>query len=310
VVRSILPIIAAFVVPYVIGTAFYPAYAVERRRRMWILILTVLVLAPLPLLVPGDLRWLRFCAVLGTLLIGGKLFDLHQQREPVPDVAEFLRYLVNPFTAVWRKLDAEPRYSALENLQRFAAGFAAYAIGAWLFWIVYAADVSSWPFVLEHAVKLALFYLALYGGLTALTALVRLCGVRARDPLHNPFIAVTPADFWRRYNRVVGQTLHENVFMRVGGLRRPVRATLITFAWSAALHEYVFGIVLEKIEGYQTAFFMIQGLAVAATLRVRPKGAMQPLAIASTIVFNIATATLFFESADQVLPFWMRSPFR
>lgn len=42
---------------------------------------------------------------------------------------------------------------------------------------------------------------------------------------------------------------------------------MITFVISAIAHEYLFSITLEEVQGYQTAFFPIQGLAVALTLR-------------------------------------------
>jgi hypothetical protein len=43
----------------------------------------------------------------------------------------------------------------------------------------------------------------------------------------------------------------------------------VTFAVSAVVHEYVFGVSLGRVQGYQTLFFLLQGLGVAATVRLQ-----------------------------------------
>src|SRR5260370_20964948 len=83
------------------------------------------------------------------------------------------------------------------------------------------------------------------------------------------------------------------------GFRAPIRATLLTFAVSALVHEYVFGIVLGRVQGYQTVFFLLQGCAAAATLRIRPNGWSAMLWGAATLGFNLATAVFFFASVKN-----------
>jgi D-alanyl-lipoteichoic acid acyltransferase DltB (MBOAT superfamily) len=148
------------------------------------------------------------------------------------------------------------------------------------------------------------FYAGLEGLLIVTVTCARLLGVQARDVLERPVLAVTPADFWRRYNRVIGQFLHEDVFLRVGGFRAPLRATMITFVISALAHEYLFGIAIGRVEGWQTAFFLVQGLAVAATVRLKPRGPWVFVSTAMTLAFNIATSFLFYASVDAVSPWW------
>jgi hypothetical protein len=87
----------------------------------------------------------------------------------------------------------------------------------------------------------------------------------------------------------------------------PVRGTLATFAASAAVHEYVFGIST-GILGYQTAFFMLNGCAAAATLRTHPTGPYRVAGVALTLTFVLGTAVLFFHSVDAVVPFYGRRP--
>jgi D-alanyl-lipoteichoic acid acyltransferase DltB (MBOAT superfamily) len=138
----------------------------------------------------------------------------------------------------------------------------------------------------------------------AAVAVWRLLGGTARDPMNNPFASRTPADFWRRYNRPAQQFLYEDLFRPLGGQHSPIRATLATFAISALIHEYVFDIAVGRIQGYQTAFFLVQGLAVAATLGVKPKGWRAVPWTAGTWVFTLASSVLFFASGDEVVPFY------
>ena len=119
-------------------------------------------------------------------------------------------------------------------------------------------------------------------------------------------MARIPADFWRRYNRAAGQFFHEDVFKPLGGLRSPVRATLGTFAVSAVLHEYIFWIAVGRVQGFQTAFFLLQGLVVAATLKVKPRGWRAVAWGTGTLGSNLASSVLFFASMDEVLPFYTR----
>jgi hypothetical protein len=51
---------------------------------------------------------------------------------------------------------------------------------------------------------------------------------------------------------------------------RPVRATIVTFLVSGVIHEYVFDLAAGRVLGSQMLFFTIHGLAVVATLRLRP----------------------------------------
>jgi len=121
-----------------------------------------------------------------------------------------------------------------------------------------------------------------------------------------PLLASTPADFWRRYNRPVQQFFHDDLFIPCGGRRFPVRWTFLTFVVSALIHEYVFGIILERVQGFQTAFFLIQGLGTIATLRVHPQGAIRWVCVAATLAFNIVTSVVFFANLNQVVSFYSR----
>jgi D-alanyl-lipoteichoic acid acyltransferase DltB (MBOAT superfamily) len=124
--------------------------------------------------------------------------------------------------------------------------------------------------------------------------------------MDDPLAATTLADFWRRYNRNMHQFFLKDVFVSVGGLRNPLRATLLVFVLSALIHEYIFGIAIGRVQGYQTAFFLIQGVAAAATARVKARGRSALPWIATTFAFNFVTSVLFFASMNELVHFYSR----
>ena len=59
------------------------------------------------------------------------------------------------------------------------------------------------------------------------------------------------------------------------------------------------------MRGYQAAFFLVQGVAVAATMRLKPRGAAAAVSVVLTLAFNLASGVLFFASVNQVVPFYV-----
>jgi hypothetical protein len=291
--------------------AFYPALRWRRRHRLAALAVLTAVVAASPLLVEARHPFLRLLAGLVAVALAVKLYDLHlgAGRGYRPGVREFVAYLPNVASIVLRKLDAEPRPGPGENLRRLARGGAGFVAGLALFAGCFFVDWRPLPFALEHSAKVVALFLAIVPGSTALVAAWRLAGGRARDWMDNPFAAATPSDFWRRYNRPAQQFLYEDVFKPCGGLRAPVRAALATFAVSGLVHEYLFDVASGRVRGYQTAFFLVQGLAVAATLGVKPpEGWRRAPWVAATFAFNLATGVLFFTCLNDVIPFYQRRP--
>jgi len=297
-------------VSLVLALAFYPALRAPPARRLPFIVAVALVALAIPMVVPPDARFLRLLAAIWSVVVVMKVYDLHLGAlvgdRPTP--RRFLEFLPNIYVLVHRKADESPRptiredvYSGLRN-----AGFVAAALVPLA--IVFRADWSGRPFALEHAAKVVTFFLALIP-LTALgESLWRLGGGRARAFMDNPFAARTPADFWRRYNRPVHQFLQEDVFKPLAGARHPVRATIVAFVVSALIHEFVFTVAIGRIQGYQAAFFLLQGCAVAATARIKPRGWGAAVWIAGTFAFNLATGVLFFGSVNEILPFYDSPP--
>ena len=235
-----------------------------------------------------------------------KLYDLHlgAARGVRPSFGEFAAFLPNIYSLVHRRLDAEFRPPRELELRRAALGGLAAGAAASVFLATFVIDWTRYNFAAEHAVKVVTLFLALVPLANFSASLWRLAGGRGRDFMDNPFAARTPADFWRRYNRPVHQFLEQDVFTPAGGRRSGFRAAVAAFVASALIHEYVFFVPVGRVQGYQTAFFLVQGLAVAATLHLHPRGVAAVASVALTLVFNLVTGVLFFASVDEILPFY------
>ncbi len=301
-------IVLAIAVILAASCGFFPALRLSRGRRLIVLGPVTLAILTAPLLIGGEWRPARLLVAILAVGEAVKLFDLHHGSRPGerPGFGAFVVFLVNPFSVVYRKLGSEPRPGRRADLIRFGLGGAEAMLGASLLVLAFGVEWRGRPFAVEHSAKALAFFLMLVPGLTMASALWRLVGGRGRDFMENPFAAKTPADFWRRYNRPAQQFFREDVFKPMGGARHPLRIALATFAVSALLHEYAFDIGAGRVQGYQSAFFLLQGVAVVATGKVRPKGPARFAGMAATLAFNLASGLLFFASLDEIVPFYER----
>jgi hypothetical protein len=286
--------------------AFFPLLPAPARVRAAGLVVAAILLAPTPLVIPAEARVPRTLAAIASLTLWIKLFDVHlgATRGRRPTFRSYLAFLPNTLSLVHRRQDDGRPLAAGENGRRLAVASTASAPGTAAFLATFAVRWERYGFAAEHAAKAVTFFLMIVPLSEALAAAWRLAGGRGLDFMDNPFAARTPADFWRRYNRPVHQFLQDDLFVPAGGRRHPLRASLAVFLFSAAIHEYVFAMGVGRVQGYQTVFFLVQGLAVAATMRVRPAGPWAVPWVAGTFVFNVATGVLFFASVNGLLPFY------
>lgn len=284
----------------------YPSIALHPRQRSFVLTAFIILILLTPLLVPLERPFGRFLAAIIAISSAVKLYDLHVGAKSGyrPSWRSFNAFLLNISSVVLRKLDHELRPGRRQLLARLARAFLHLAFGLLVLIPAFRLDWRCVPFAIEHVAKVLAFFLTLVPAATVLTSLTLLLGGRARALMDNPFAARTPADFWRRYNRPAQQFFYENIFKPLDGLRSPLRATLACFAVSAIIHEYIFDIATGRIQGYQTVFFLLQGCAVAATERIKPRGWQTIPWNAGTLAFNLATSVLFFASLNEVVPFY------
>jgi hypothetical protein len=298
----------AIVIPYLLAIICFPLLA----RKGWLGQFTLIALCPpmalSPCLIPPVNRLPRFLAAVTAVVIIVKLLDHRHEvrRGGGPNWYVFVAFVMNPFVHVRRCLPMEPQSTLRMDLFRLIQSTFGLAGGIILLWLLFHVDWHALPFLAEHASKVTAFLLAVFSGLAIASALWRLSGGRARDYMANPLAATTPADFWRRYNRNMHQFFLKDVFVSVGGLRNPLRATLVVFVLSALMHEYIFGIAIGRVQGYQTSFFLIQGVAAAATARVKVGGLRALPWIVATLAFNLVTSVLFFASMNELVHFYDR----
>jgi len=243
---------------------------------MWTLPAFFLLAIAAPVLVPDDLRnTSRLLAALFTLMLVFKMWDMwvSAKRGDLPGLQPFLAYLPNLFLIVWRKQGAERQPAMWRNVRNLLVAMFNLAGSYFAITLLHRLDWSGQPFLLAHVLIASCLLWGVVGALDLLVPVTRLVGAYCNSANDKPYLARTPAEFWRRYNRIVGQFLHENVFKLADGRRHPVRAMMLAFFISGLFHEYLLWLAIGRSPGLQMTFFLLQGTAVAATLRVRPRGA-------------------------------------
>ena len=291
---------------FLCGICFYPALWLGTVQRVFWLFLMESLIAGSPLLIPRKATDLRLISAIIAVTVGIKLYDLHRLggRGFRPSWWLFLGYLPNPFALALDKVRREPRPPWRRDLLQLSLGALGSAAAIELLIRVFRIDWQPHPFVLQHGAKVISFFLLLLFFANGAAAGLRLCGLPATNFSGNFFLARTPAEFWRQYNRPAAQLFYEDVFKPIGGLHRPVMATLLTFAASGIIHEYVFDIPARRILGWQMVFFMVQGLAALATIRIKPRGWRAAVCVMLTFAFNLSTGVLFFKCMNQAAPFY------
>lgn len=293
------------------GLVFYPVLGLPRRARRIVFAILFTAVVCSPLIVPPEARLLRFISMLCTVAVACRLYDTLRGADAgfFPGPWIYLCSLFHPFALVLGRVLREkppPRRSDLrQTLICAAGGMAAVA----LIILVFSINWRGLPFVAEHCAKAISVFLMVQFLPNALASAFRLVDIPATN-FAGPFLlARTPAEFWRLYNRPIGQFLHEYVFKPGGGRSHPLTLTLLTFLFSGVLHEYVFDIPASRVLGWQMLFFTLQGLAVVATIRLRPSGWLAVPARLLTFAFNLASVWLFLRCLNVVLPFYVnRSP--
>jgi hypothetical protein len=163
-------------------------------------------------------------------------------------------------------------------------------------------------FALNHTVMLLTFVVAIESLSRAIFGLERLAGFDTRPIIRNAYLSRTVLEFWRRYNYRIHDWLYRNVFRASGGRRVPIRSMLLVFLVSGVFHELMFAIATSRLNGYQFAFFTIQGPAALFSGRLerlarRGGLAGKITAHGVTIVFLAITSVLFFHGVNKIFPF-------
>lgn len=175
---------------------------------------------------------------------------------------------------------------------------------AWVYW-VFNLDWRGPGFVPEYLAKLLGVIFGGVCGLNVHSSMWRLVGLRAVPSPVSVFWASSPADFWRRWNRPVSEWLFVYVHRPLSGARPSGLATVVTFAVSGLMHEYIVALLIGRITGCATAFFLVQGLGVWLTWTWKLRGGWRTLGVVGTWVFSAATSVLLFGPMGVALPIYV-----
>ncbi len=271
----------------------------------------------LGVIVLGSGLWLEVENVAARYVVAGLLliifllhmWDLHLD----PDRSSRLSlraYMVFLSDFAWSVARVGDGYGVGLPFQRRAVDAVKYVTGLGLVSVVtvgvFKVNWTACPFLLEHAVKstcLAAWTLWVF---QANTALWRLAGAPAAFFATRSVLgAHSPADFWRRWNRPMYRWLLENVYKPLGGHRNPHLALLATFTVSGLLHEYLFAVTFQRVTGYVTAFFLLQGLAAVLTRRFKPTDWLIAPGTIFTFAFNTASTLLLLIPINDRVPLYV-----
>jgi hypothetical protein len=299
-----VPIALAFIIPVAAAVAYYPLLRSRKSRRCapWMSLMLAAGLSPC--LVPLTHKPLRFGATLVAMSFLVKLYTAFVQPALAAEMSlrSYAIYLAHPALIVLNRRQAE--VARAENFRRIGVYGAGALVMILACVLLFGMDWKGLPLALEHCLKVSCVALGVAMTANLAAAVFRVLAGPAQDAMGNLLTARTPAEFWRRWNRPAQQFFFQCVFIPAGDPRHPIRATLFTFAVSGVVHEYVFGIASGAVQGWQMLFFMIQGLAVVSTMRLRPTGWKALAGIVVTLAFNLATAGLFFKSVKAIAPFY------
>jgi MBOAT, membrane-bound O-acyltransferase family len=294
----------AVVMAFGAALAFYAALRLAHRGRTFAWLGCSAIVGLSPCVIHLTDTPLRFLVSLFAISLLVKLYSAYRQPQIGLDLG-FWSYAANLPNGFWLVQGTKPSRPPMNHdLRRLGFRAPLALLSVVLSFFLFHLDWSTCSFVLEHVLKVTAVVTVVVLTTNATAAVYRLVGGEALDFMRNPFLARTPADFWRRWNVPAHQFLNEYVFKPAGGLRKPIRATLITFGMSGLVHEYVFGIAAGRVQGWQLFFFLVQGIAVVATMNLKPQGRLVPFCVAGTWVWNLASSVLFFVSVNQVVPFY------
>lgn len=298
--------LSAIAIAYIAAASFYPALALGRRGRIAAFCVLGTAVALAPLVIPPEHRLTRFVVAVFAGILVMKIWDLHvgALREDRMPFRDFLAFLVNLPFLVLRRRGLEHQPTKARNLLHLGLGVLGAGAAYVALELLSRFDWSGSPFLFEHSLKATAFFLGVISLFQISAAITRLLGGYTVDPAGWFLTAHTPAEFWRQYNRIVGQFLHEDIFKPLQGHRHPVRTTLVVFAVSGLLHEYLFSVAIGRAQGFQLLFFLLQGCAVVLTQRVKPTGGAAVALGFGTFAFNVTSSVFFLASVQSVTGFY------
>lgn len=232
------------------------------RCRFALFVLLSSLLLGCPFLVSGQRSLLRGIVAGVTVYFWLKVWDAswNVRRASPNTLPGFLMHLLNFDWLVGTPGGHFPKQPFPGRVFDFVGWFVGFGGTVLAMYWAFTFDWERLPFLVEHGVKVSIIVVALLCSFNAHAAMWRLAGVASLSSPPNALFAVCPAEFWRRWNRPVSRWYGEHIFNRGGGVKRPFVATLITFAVSGLMHEYLLAMFAGRVTGVRPRFGWFRGV--------------------------------------------------
>jgi hypothetical protein len=224
----------------------------------------------LPLIVSGCRDWMRpwvFMWCLSFAIFAGlKWLTWWNARTRV----RHARWRSAAYLLAWPGMDAETflRESAPPEAQsprEWLWAALKTAIGAALIWLVARAVPAHLPLARGWIGMLGLIFLLHFGSFHLVALFWQRLGVNARPIMLAPIRSTSLAEFWgKRWNLGFRQLSHALIFRPLQRKVGAGAASLAVFAASGLIHEAVISLPARGGYGLPSAYFLLQGLGVAA----------------------------------------------
>ena len=291
-----------------------------------VVLLLMLVAAPVWAIADLDGGYVRefvaFASNMALLRAWGYAWDRRQARAARPTLPAFLASMlffptfVNGPVAVPRQMEegrlpagasdvgAGARRIAIGCLKLLAIGLG--LAPGWTARIAAMTDAPALRLWGTSALLYVWFFLSFSAWSDVAIGLSLVCGQRVPENFASPWLAIDPADFWRRWHTSFGRWLRDYVYIPLGGnrRRRPLNV-LATFLVSAGWH--VWGTLKLLGFGYYPVAawggFLVWGLLHAGGVLAAPQFAR--LARGGAVGVAAARAATFLFAALCWLPFFL-----
>ena len=209
--------------------------------------------------------WAFMWTLAAAIYAGLKWMSWWRARGAVPHTAvRSAAYLL-----AWPGMDAEAFLDARVRVARpatgeWAAALAKTALGAVLLWVV-ARRAAGVPLAAGWMGMVGLILLLHFGSFHVASLVWRTAGVDAQPIMAAPLRATSLAEFWgKRWNLGFRQLAHEFVFHPLHRVMGTAGASFVVFVLSGLIHDLVISVPARGGYGLPTAYFVLQGLGVAA----------------------------------------------
>jgi hypothetical protein len=205
------------------------------------------------------------------------------------------------YLLAWPGMDAEAFLTPAQRVGRPQARQWLWAwlktvFGVLLLWIIARRISSEQPLLRGWIGLFGLVFILHFGTFQLIALFWQAMGIHAEPIMSKPILSKTLSEFWgKRWNLGFRQLAHDFIFSPLHGRIGVTAAGLVVFAASGLIHDLVISLPAHGGYGLPTAYFMIQGLGVAAERAEAVKRlGLQSARIGRVFVIAVTAAPAFW----------------